>query len=64
METTHTHTPANRVLAAIAVLVVIGWAWSLSNVGIPDVVWLVNAALTSVLIGMLAFVGIQRLRRR
>ena len=53
----------SRALAAIAVLVVTGWAWALSNVGMPDAVWLANAALTIVLIVLLAVVLVGRLRR-
>ena len=54
----------NRVLAAVGVLVFTGWAWSLSNVAIPDVLWLATAALTLVFIGMLVVAGVQRVRRR
>ena len=54
----------NRVLAAIALLVVVGWAWALSNVGMPDPVWLVNAALTLALIVLLVALAIRRIARR
>ena len=53
----------NRALAAIALLVVIGWAWALSNVGMPDIVWLVNAALTLVLVVLLVALGVRRIAR-
>ena len=52
-----------RVLAALTLLVVTGWAWSLSNVGIPDAVWLANAALTLVLVVLLLAAGIRRVLR-
>ena len=55
--------PTSRVLAAVAVLVVTGWAWALSNVGMPDAVWLANAALTIVLLVLLAVVLVGRVRR-
>jgi hypothetical protein len=53
----------NRVLAAVGVLVVTGWAWSLSNVAIPDVLWFATMLLTLVFIGLLAVAGVQRIRR-
>jgi hypothetical protein len=53
----------NRILAAVGLLVLVGWAWSLSNVGIPDVVWLANAALTIVFLVLLALAGVRLLRR-
>jgi hypothetical protein len=62
VETIDSH--QNRVLAAIGVLVLTGWAWSLSNVAIPDALWLANAALTLVFVGMLVVAGVQRVRRR
>jgi hypothetical protein len=52
----------NRILAAIGVLVLVGWIWSLSDVAIPDVLFLANAALTLVFIVLLAVAGVQRLR--
>ena len=55
---------SNRVLAAIALLVLTGWAWALSNAGMPDAVWLVNAALTIVLAGLLVALAIRRIARR
>jgi hypothetical protein len=58
----HTSNP-NRVVAALALLVLTGWAWALSNVGMPDPVWLVNAALTLVFVVLLVVVGIRRVRR-
>ena len=58
------HPQSNRVLAAVAVLVVTGWAWSLSNVSIPDVLWLVNAGLTVLLVVLLVVAGLRRVRRR
>lgn len=54
---------SNRVLAAIALLVLTGWAWALSNVGMPDAVWLVNAALTLVLVVLLAALAVRRIAR-
>lgn len=53
----------NRVLAALALLVLTGWAWALSNTGMPDAVWLANAALTLVLVVLLVAVGIRRVAR-
>ena len=53
----------NRVLAAIGLLVLAGWAWALSNVGMPDVAWLANAALTIVFIVLLVVAGVRQLRR-
>jgi hypothetical protein len=53
----------NRPLAAIAVLVIVGWGWALSNVTMPDAVWLVNAALTLVLVVLLVVVGVRRVTR-
>ena len=53
----------NRILAAIGVLVLVGWIWSLSDVAIPDVLWLANAALTLVFIVLLVVAGVQRLRQ-
>ena len=54
---------STRVLAALALLVFTGWAWSLSNVGIPGAVWLANAALTLVLVVLLVAAGIRRIAR-
>ena len=62
MEHTASHTTI-RPLAAIALLVLVGWGWGLSNVSMPGAVWLVNAALTVVLIVLLAAVGVRRLLR-
>ena len=59
----HTTSQLNRPLAAIAVLVLTGWAWALSNVTMPDAVWLVNAALTLVLVVLLVVVGLRRVMR-
>ena len=56
-------TKPNRVLAAVGVLVVTGWAWSLSNVAIPDVLWFLTALLTLVFIGLLVVAGVRRVRR-
>jgi hypothetical protein len=53
----------NRVLAAVGLLVVTGWAWSFSNVAIPDVLWFVTVALTLLFIGMLAVAGVRRIRK-
>jgi hypothetical protein len=53
----------NRVIAAVGVLVVTGWAWSLSNVAIPDVLWFATMLLTLVFIGLVAVAGVQRIRR-
>ena len=61
METTNSQ--PNRILAAIGLLVLVGWAWSLSNVGIPDVVWLANAALTVVFLVLLAVAAVRLMRR-
>jgi hypothetical protein len=52
-----------RVLAAIALLVFTGWVWALSNVSMPDGVWMVNAGLTVVLLVLLVVVGVRRLVR-
>lgn len=56
--------PKNRVLAAITLLVLVGWAWALSNVGMPDAVWVVNAALTLALVALLVAFAIRRIARR
>ena len=53
----------NRPLAAVALLVIVGWAWALSNVTMPDPVWLVNAALTLVLVVLLVGLGLRRVMR-
>ena len=53
----------NRVLAAVGLLVLVGWAWSLSNVAIPDVLWFVNMALTLVFIGLLVAAAVRLARR-
>ena len=53
----------NRILAAVGLLVLVGWAWSLSNVGMPDVVWLANAALTIVFLVLLAVAAVRLTRR-
>ena len=53
----------NRALAAVGVLVVTGWAWSLSNVAIPGILWFATMLLTLVFIGMLAMAGIRQIRR-
>ena len=53
----------NRTLAAIGLLVLVGWAWALSNVGMPDVAWLANAALTVVFIVLLVVAGVRLVRR-
>ena len=60
METTNSQ--PNRILAAVGLLVLTGWAWSLSNVAIPDVLWLVTVALTLVFIGLLVAAGVRRMR--
>ena len=52
----------NRVLAAVGLLVVTGWAWSLSNVTIPAVLWFATVLLTLVFIALLAVAGVQRIR--
>lgn len=62
MDTT-TASRSTRTLAAIALLVVIGWAWALSNVAMPDAVWLVNAALTVALVVLLVMLGVRRIGR-
>jgi hypothetical protein len=53
----------NRVLAAVGLLVITGWAWSLSNIAIPDVLWFVTMLLTLVFIGLLAVAGVRRIRQ-
>ena len=53
----------NRVLAAVGVLAFTGWAWSLSNVTIPDVLWFVTVLLTLVFIGLLVVAGVRRIRQ-
>jgi hypothetical protein len=53
----------NRVLAAVGVLVVTGWAWSLSNVAIPGLLWFATVLLTLVFLGLLAVAGVRRIRR-
>jgi len=53
----------NRVVAAVGLLVVTGWAWSLSNVAIPGVLWFATMLLTLVFFGLLAVAGVQRIRR-
>lgn len=60
METTTTR--PNRLLAGVGLLVATGWAWSLSNVSIPDVLWLVNMGLTLVFVGLLAVTLVRRVR--
>jgi hypothetical protein len=54
----------SRVLAAVGVLALTGWAWSLSDVAIPGVLWLVTVVLTLVFICMLAVAGVHRMRSR
>ena len=53
----------NRILAAVGLLVLAGWAWALSNVGMPDVAWLANAGLTVVFIVLLLVAGVRLVRR-
>lgn len=53
----------NRILAAVGLLVLAGWLWALSNVGMPDALWLANVALTLVFLGLLAATMVRRARR-
>jgi hypothetical protein len=62
MEHTAPHS-TTRLLAAIALLVLVGWGWALSNVGMPDAAWLVNAGLTVVLVVLLVVAGVRRFAR-
>ena len=53
----------NRILAAVGLLVLVGWGWSLSNVAIPDALWLVTVGLTLLFLVLLAMAGVRRIRR-
>jgi len=59
----HPISNASHLLAVIGLLVLTGWVWALSNVGMPDAVWLANAALTLAFVVLVVVVGIQRMRR-
>lgn len=48
---------------AVGVLVVAGWVWALSNVGMPDYLWLANVALTLVFVGLLTVTLVRQARR-
>ena len=56
-------TQPNRVIAAVGLLVLTGWAWSLSNVAIPDLLWFATVLLTLVFIVLVAIAGVRRIRR-
>ena len=43
-------------------LALFGWAWSISDVGIPDVLWLVTVALTLVFLVALAIGAVRHAR--
>ena len=56
-------TTLRGLLAIVGALALAGWAWSFSNVHIPDVLWFATVALTLVFVGLLAYGLVARSRR-